>query len=530
MLNPEPPFTVLFFFSFPLTAMNMKFHALQGLSIIYYEYFQMFCLSVSRQSWIAQTHFLKLFWHDVWEKMDIDLMSAQHWPFFPLILLEFNKHFILVQKRRDKLACETLSFNSGKLFQSLRLLNIFFCKSRQKLLKLVHCTLYLLLFFSTDIEQLLVSKEEVSPEQQERSPSPIQEDPPQPQHVKEEQKELWTSQEEQLQGLEEEDSSTLILTPVPVKNKDVGEKLQLWNHTEQNRDGKDLKTEDREDYGGSEADKNLNPDSHLQPVTHVQASHFSQCETNCMSWYFNHTRQPQSSFNSVQNQDVSGGDFRCKTEDTAVRFSECVASFSPKEQTQKCDRIQTEEKPFVCSVCGQSYRQKNSLTIHMRLHLEGRHVNCPVCKKSFLWQAEVERHMRTHTGEKPFSCQFCGMRFAVSSNLNSHLQVHTGEKPFTCLVCKATFRRREALHRHMRIHTGEKPYSCSICGKGFIQHATLKRHLMVHTGEKPYSCSACDKRFSRLEYLKNHKCVGERGSNSLSWAALTSFLSAVLRL
>ncbi|KAM3850110.1 uncharacterized protein ACN63O_020098, partial [Diretmus argenteus] len=66
-----------------------------------------------------------------------------------------------------------------------------------------------------DVQQLLVSKEEVPPEQQ-QSPSLDQENPETP-HIKEEQE----SQEgEQLQGLEEADITKFPFTPVPVKSED----------------------------------------------------------------------------------------------------------------------------------------------------------------------------------------------------------------------------------------------------------------------------------------------------------------------
>ncbi|XP_078146342.1 uncharacterized protein LOC139921417 [Centroberyx gerrardi] len=66
-----------------------------------------------------------------------------------------------------------------------------------------------------DAPQLLVSEEEVPPEQQDWSPSLDQEDP-EPPHIKEEQEELWTSQEgEQLQGPEEADITEFPFTPVP---------------------------------------------------------------------------------------------------------------------------------------------------------------------------------------------------------------------------------------------------------------------------------------------------------------------------
>ncbi|KAM9839066.1 uncharacterized protein ACBR49_017732 [Aulostomus maculatus] len=77
-----------------------------------------------------------------------------------------------------------------------------------------------------DVQQLLGSQEEVPPEQQEWS-SRVEQEQPEPPHIKEEQEELWTSQEgEQLQGLEEADISKLPFPPVPVKSEDDEEKPQ----------------------------------------------------------------------------------------------------------------------------------------------------------------------------------------------------------------------------------------------------------------------------------------------------------------
>ncbi|KAM6992289.1 uncharacterized protein LKV04_008340 [Tautogolabrus adspersus] len=77
-----------------------------------------------------------------------------------------------------------------------------------------------------DVQQLLVSKEELPPEQQEWSHILDQEDT-KPQHIKEEHEELWSSQEEeQLQGLEEADTTKFPFTPVSVKSEDDEEKPQ----------------------------------------------------------------------------------------------------------------------------------------------------------------------------------------------------------------------------------------------------------------------------------------------------------------
>eukprot|EP00064_Thunnus_orientalis_P017306 superscaffoldBa00003645_g17387 len=118
-----------------------------------------------------------------------------------------------------------------------------------------------------DVQQLLESKEEVPPEQQEWSSSLDQQDP-EPPHIKEEQEELWTSQEgEQLQGLEEADITTFTLTLVPVKSEDDEEKPQSSQLHQ--RQTEQMETEaDGEDCGGSEPD----PDKHLQPVSDDKTS------------------------------------------------------------------------------------------------------------------------------------------------------------------------------------------------------------------------------------------------------------------
>ncbi|XP_056157445.1 uncharacterized protein LOC130131688 isoform X2 [Lampris incognitus] len=80
---------------------------------------------------------------------------------------------------------------------------------------------------SEDHLLLLVFEEKVPSEQQEWSPS-LDQERPAPPHIKEEEEELWSSQEgEQFQGLNEEaDVTKLPFTPVPVKIENDEEKGQ----------------------------------------------------------------------------------------------------------------------------------------------------------------------------------------------------------------------------------------------------------------------------------------------------------------
>ncbi|XP_070849989.1 zinc finger protein 260-like [Chaetodon trifascialis] len=361
----------------------------------------------------------------------------------------------------------------------------------------------------SDVQLLSASQEEDPPEQQDWSPRLDQEDPAELPHIKEEQEELWSSQEgEQLPGPEEADITKSTVPPVPVKSEEEDEEKPQSSQLHQ-RHTEDMKTEsDGEDCGGPEPARSSDPDRHLEADSEDETSHSSDPETDD-SCDWEETRGPQSGLKPLQNNEVPGSDVKCNTGQTSVSSSECASSFDHSG-------VQRAEKPFSCSVCGKRYQHKKSLTnhtsltSHMRLHSEGKRFSCSVCKKSFQWRADYTRHMRIHTGEKPFSCSVCGKRFAQKEHLKPHIRIHTGEKPFSCSVCGLRFRQKHTLRQHSTVHTGEKPFSCSICGKGFKHKETFQwradfmRHMTVHTGEKPFSCSICGKGFTNSSLLSGH--------------------------
>ncbi|XP_049923476.1 zinc finger protein 177-like [Epinephelus moara] len=276
-----------------------------------------------------------------------------------------------------------------------------------------------------DVQQLLVVKEEVPPEQQEWSSSVDQEDP-EPPHIKEEQEELWISQEgEQLQGLEEDDITKFTFTPVPVKSEDDEEKPQSsqlhQRHTEQ------METEaEGEDCGGAEPARNSDPDTHLKPET-----------DDSDDW--TETREPQSGLNSLKNDEV------------------------PVSDLIIC------EKPFSCSECGKTYVRHEDLKRHVRSHTGEKLFCCCECGKTFGYSGGLKKHMRTHKGEKLFSCSECGKRFGYSRELKKHMRTHKGKKLFSCSECGKGFGYSYSrdLKKHIRTHKGEKLFSCSECGKRF---------------------------------------------------------------
>ncbi|XP_074470431.1 uncharacterized protein LOC141754895 [Sebastes fasciatus] len=262
-----------------------------------------------------------------------------------------------------------------------------------------------------DEQQLSVRKEEVPPEQQEWSSSLDQEDP-EPPHIKEEQEELWTSQEgEQLQGLEESDIK-FPFTPVHVKSEEDDEEEPQSSQLHE-RQPEHIETEaDGEDCGGPEPARYLDPDAHLQLSSSEKASQYYKHETEVRDDW-KETSEPQSGLSFLKNNGYNSG-----------------------------------EKQFRCFECGKRFNQNSNL----------------------------KTHMRTHTGEKPFSCSVCGKRFGQKAHLQNHLKCHTGEKPYSCSFCNKCFARSEHLQLHMRTHTGEKPFSCNICDKRFTWLGQFKNH------------------------------------------------------
>ncbi|XP_047186058.1 gastrula zinc finger protein XlCGF57.1-like isoform X2 [Scophthalmus maximus] len=259
-----------------------------------------------------------------------------------------------------------------------------------------------------DVQQLVVGKEEFPLEQQQWSPSVKQEDPETP-HIKEEQEEVWSSQEgEHLQCPEEAD-----IIKFTVKSEE-DEKIPQSSQLHQR-----LTEENREDCGGPEPARNSGLNGHLEPGPEDQTDDSED------DW--KETREPSGS-KKIKNSKVSAGDMRRSTG----------------------------EKPFRCCECGKIFRHKQTLKRHMMIHTEEKPYSCSECGQIFRLKGNLQKHMLIHSVEKPHCCSECGQRFSRKQYLKRHMMIHIGEKPFSCRVCNKRFNWNHQQKRHQCVGESSK--------------------------------------------------------------------------
>ncbi|XP_038580257.1 zinc finger protein 84-like [Micropterus salmoides] len=393
-----------------------------------------------------------------------------------------------------------------------------------------------------DVQQLLVSKEEVPPEQQQWSPSLDQEDPPEPPHIKDEwspsldqedpletphiaggeQEELWTSQKgEQLPGLEEADitkfriwASSQDVQQLFVSKEEVPpEQQQQQSPSLDQEDPPEpphIKEEQEELRTSQEGEQ-------LPGLEEADITKFLFIPVPVKSEEDDEEKLQSSQLHQSQTEQM----------ETAADGKDCggpepARNFNPDSHLQPATHDQTSlsSESETDNSCDWETRgpqpglnplQNNEVPVSDQECNTGEtSVSSSECATNLGHKEHLQNHNGTQTGgkplsgSKPFSCSVCKKGFSRKTTLVGHLRIHTGEKLFSCSVCAKRFGFKGNLDQHLKLHTGEKLCICSVCGKRFALKRYLRSHMKVHTGEKPFSCSVCEKRFGQKQHLVQH--------------------------
>ncbi|KAM4524779.1 uncharacterized protein PAE49_000955 isoform 2-T2 [Odontesthes bonariensis] len=242
---------------------------------------------------------------------------------------------------------------------------------------------------AADVQQLLVIKEEAP------WSSSLDQQDPEPVHVKEEEEEPWTSQESEMNG---------------------------FTFTGED----DREAEPPTSSSGPEPARNPDPNSHLQPNTDEKALKVFETDVSIDddddddAW-----QEPWSDPWSDSEPDSSDA-----TPESDVFSDVCVEETTRSENLSRDGRAGTAEKRFICSICAKVFTRLVDLRRHRRVHPEDKPFDCDLCGKRFRMERALKAHMRIHTGEKPFSCDVCGRSFTHQYVLTAHKKIHSRERPF----------------------------------------------------------------------------------------------------
>ncbi|XP_061568657.1 zinc finger protein OZF-like [Cololabis saira] len=311
----------------------------------------------------------------------------------------------------------------------------------------------------------------------ERSCSPDQEEPGNPQTIKLE--EDFSGQEMKQEDVEV-DVLLVNLADGKFENGEPGPNCdQLLLHTSPEAQNKD---EERTESLRSDSSKTADLEPMRRHGDHEDSAVPS--DSNCKS--------------KLTSTHTGKKAFSCRTCNT------CNKTFNQLSALKQHITTHMGEKPYICKTCGKSYTQRWNLVIHSRTHTGERPYLCNTCGKTFNNLSALKQHKIMHTGEKPYICKTCGKSYSLRCNLVIHSRTHTGERPYLCNTCNKTFNKLSALKQHKTTHTEEKPYVCKTCGKSYKRSSILWVHSKTHTGERPYQCNTCGKTFIQSSHLKSH--------------------------
>ncbi|XP_043850693.1 PR domain zinc finger protein 10 isoform X2 [Dromiciops gliroides] len=231
----------------------------------------------------------------------------------------------------------------------------------------------------------------------------------------------------------------------------------------------------------------------------------------------------------------------------------CNKGFISSASLESHMKFHSDQKTYSCIFCPESFDRLDLLKDHVAIHVNDGYFTCPTCKKRFPDFIQVKKHVRSFHSEKIYQCTECDKAFCRPDKLRLHMLRHSDRKDFLCSTCGKQFKRKDKLREHMqRMHNPEreakkadrisrsktfKPriastdydsftFKCRLCMMGFRRRGMLvnhlsKRHPDMKIEEVPeltlpiikpnrdYFCQYCDKVYKsaskrKAHILKNH--------------------------
>ncbi|XP_034050133.1 zinc finger protein 569-like [Thalassophryne amazonica] len=335
-----------------------------------------------------------------------------------------------------------------------------------------------------EMQQLLMGKDDILPEQQEWNQSLDHKDSELP-AIKEEQGEHCSEDKEKPQSSQLHQS-----------HKDESTEVELF--TSNSTEPRTLKTEaNGDDCEASQQASNSGPCRHLQPHTDDMQQLLVAKEEilpEHLEWKMSVEQkdikeeqetlwicQQGQQLHQLEEADITK--FPLTAVPVKSEYDEKPES-SQVHQSQSDDG--TEAEPVTS--CSSVHR-----TLTTQPHGEGYGGPQPASNSGPNSRLQPDTNSRgSESSETDNSCEWkwtreqsSGFNCQTNSNVSKqHIGMQASEKPFNCSECGKSFGQKSNLITHLRIHTGEKPFVCSDCGKRFGQKSSLIKHMRIHTGEK----------------------------------------------
>ncbi|KAM7361226.1 uncharacterized protein ACRADG_010606 isoform 5-T6 [Cochliomyia hominivorax] len=132
----------------------------------------------------------------------------------------------------------------------------------------------------------------------------------------------------------------------------------------------------------------------------------------------------------------------------------CDKHFSSKDSYHKhLKRISCLQYPeFICEYCSKKIIGSANYKVHLRFHKKIYPFKCQLCDKNFMMANHLKTHIETKHENKRYMCEEanCDKYFQSQQSLKIHMYSHYGSLPYACEYCEKSFPNKGRLRWHIK--------------------------------------------------------------------------------